>query len=254
MKLTAFLAGLSVAVAASSASAATIGVPVLGPGDLTEVSPTVADDADAVSTVLSNANADITGLGAEVGDVIGFFIPLDSDCTFGVSGCGLSQDSGFGGSLDMFVYFEDVIGGDSTLSLFFEDLDLDGVNDPSNFIETLTVYDVNDGAPVELAEFTSVPASGVSADNSSQTITLGLGDLLPGTDVLLKLLFTSDTGLLAAYQDEYYQKAPRNTSEFLLPVIDGEGPPVNVIPLPAAGWMLIAAMGGLGVMRRRSAT
>ena len=33
--------------------------------------------------------------------------------------------------------------------------------------------------------------------------------------------------------------------------VDGGGTDLSVIPLPAAGWMLLAALGGLGAMRRR---
>ncbi|MEO9576479.1 MAG: VPLPA-CTERM sorting domain-containing protein [Tateyamaria sp.] len=205
-------------------------------------------------------------------NVIGYYIPLLGSCDFGVGNCGFTADRGLGGSLTMWLLFEDVKAGDATANFFFEDLDLIGANDPVGFTESVTLFDTKGGSvavtnadPVA-STVGSGPSVTVSGDASTQlALSMDLGRLEAG-DHLLKLDFTSlveeefFTPARGRTSLERYNKCkdklalgylttnycPRNTPEFFIASIH-----TTPVPLPAAGWMLLAGVGGLAAMRRR---
>lgn len=229
------IAGAMICGLVGGAQAATIGSAVLGNGSSAPVVGQPTPSGSEQAALL----ADAAGTGAVGSDIIGYFIPLGgSSCTFGVGGCGLSADSGIGGAiLSMWLKFTNVEGGNSTLNLFFEDLDLAGSNDPQNFFEQVTVHDTSGTA---VATFDDIADPGVSGDTGTQLIaSVGLGNLIANDDYWVKLDFSASS-----------KYKGYNTPEFLIAAIDGTP---GVIPLPAAGWLLVAGLGGLFGLRRRKA-
>ena len=94
-----------------------------------------AVSGDGSSTTVGSTSPD--------GSII-FYALLNGSGTFG-AGAGTSADTCTepgtctGGTLDMFLRFDGVSAGANVLSLFFTDLDLLGVHDPSFFRESLVV-------------------------------------------------------------------------------------------------------------------
>ncbi|MFN3230773.1 MAG: PEP-CTERM sorting domain-containing protein [Alphaproteobacteria bacterium] len=76
---------------------------------------------------------------------IGMFIPLSGGFagTYGVGGVGTSGGtfSPGVGRMDLYLRFDVTEAGMHDLNLIFTDLDLDGVNDPSRFFESVRIYD-----------------------------------------------------------------------------------------------------------------
>jgi hypothetical protein len=231
MNLKSFLAA---AVAATfvggAASALTIGVAVDAIGGS-------AVDTSSIDT--GTARADLASeAGVAASDVIGYFIPLDDSCTFGVAGCGLSSDNGGGGALDMFIEFDPVVGGPTQImSFWFEDLDLINSNDPNGFFETLDVFNTDDNSLI--ASFTTLGDNGISVVSGTGTdviLKAALGPLSAGTSLTAKLSFTSD----------FSGRTGPNTPEYLVATLEP-------IPLPAGIVLMGTALAGFGVMRRRKA-
>src|SRR5437867_3221218 len=87
------------------------------------------------------------GAGPDGGNQLGspaiqYYIPLASSgtVTYGVNG-GTASDSGSGGqTLEMWLRFAGFGAGNATLTVRFQDLDLLGGNDPSNFVESLRLF------------------------------------------------------------------------------------------------------------------
>ena len=238
----------ALSLSAGTASAATIGALVDGSGNpLTSFAPTSAEDQAGVAQIAGAA-------GASVDDVIGYFIPLadvtDGGCSYGKktysfkgSGgnnrsavCGQDRDYGSGGStLRMFLDFVSVEGGDSVLNLFFEDLDLLGLNDPENFTETVSVWRRESGSVTNLASFFDDSDPRVSGDTGTQLVLrIALGDLVAGSTVKIRLDFTAN-----------YDRNAWNSPEYMVATI-------SAVPVPAAGLMLLGALGGLAAFRRRT--
>lgn len=235
-----FAAACLAFVSASAAQAATIGSAVIGNGSTTEVTgqPTPANQADIDGI---NAIVSLAGNGATTDDVIGYYIPLgdSGNCTFG--DCGLSADTGAGGqTMDMWLRFASVDGGFSVLSLFFEDLDLAGVNDPTGFFEEVEVFDTSGTLIAGFDDVTDPGAAGTAGEQ--QILNMDLGFLTANTDYWTRLQFSAS-----------FTQHATNTPEFLLAVVDAD-PDVQPpeVPLPAAGWLLLSAMGaGIAFGRRK---
>ena len=203
------------------ASASTVGVAVDAVGSYTEVGLTadrpIGDDA------------------------IMYYIPLgDGSGTYGVDNggtFGTTPDSGSGGgTLTMNLLFDPVsTTGPSQLDIVFEDLDLDGANDPWYFLESLQLFDEN-GAITGLITDINDPL--VTGDDGTQTLSLDLGTLS-----------TSPFWLVADFtsSSEYYGT---NTPEYLIATISN----VAVAPLPPAIALFASGLGILGAfgwVRRR---
>lgn len=231
------------ALAAGSAAAGYIGVPVDGFGS---------------STVVGSSNTSSNGR-------VRFFIPLNNpvmgENVFGVSGIdgantGLVSDScaDFSlsmtpctGSLQMFMKFN-VDAGDTpgigTLKLSFIDLDLLGVNDPQepeftfDFVESIEFLNEGGASSILITNIMdSIPNVTVTGDRNSQLITISN---LPIDDTphWVKFTFTSEV-----------QDAPgkvRNTKEKLLAKLW-----VEPVPEPGALSLVAFGMFGLGVAAYR---
>ena len=230
--LTSFAFGAVLAISGGTAGAVTIGNAVTSTGDDVVEAETIGGAAAAERTTL----VDLAGIGAAASDVIGYFIPLTGGaCVFGED-CGTEADTGTGGGpMSLFLEFVNVTGGDSTLSLWFEDLDLMGANDPTGFFESVSIFDNSSNV---LASFNSIGDAGISGSaGAQQTAALDLGTLVAGSDYTVRLDFSSS-----------FTSVGTNTPEFLLAAI--EGTPASPVPLPAGGLLLIAGLGGLAAMRR----
>jgi len=200
------------AFGATSASAATVGVAVDGIGSDITVGNT--------SNVLGEGTID-------------FFIPLSgANCTYGVSGCGTSADSGSGGpTMSMFLKFDPVQTSiASVLTVDFEDLDLNGINDPGGFLETLRVFDSGGSALTDL--ITDIGGI-VTGDNDQQQLSLNLG-VLGSSPLWLQMTFSASL----------LDGTGRNTVEHLRAS-------VAPVPLPAAGVLMLLGLGGLAAVGRR---
>lgn len=238
-----------VALAGTSASAATIGQAVLADGTAVESATSNPDAAERQALV---DDAAMFGITANTTQVIRYFSNLDASttpCFFGVDGCGEAADSGTGpltaGPVSMFIDFTSVEGGNSFLNLFFEDLDLLGASDTEGdsasqtFSESVGVLN----GDMDLGTFTSITQPGVGGDaNTQRAVSIALGELEAGSTFRVQLdFFSAFTGTATV----------NNTDEFVLASVDGFAVVPSAVPLPAAGWLLLAGFGGLAAMRKR---
>jgi len=92
---------------------------------------------------------------------VNFYALLNGSGTYGVGGAGLSADtctrtwSGGdcgGGVLDMWFRFSGVALGPNVLTLQYTDLDLTGVNDPTYFLESVSVYRGDSTSPTAVID------------------------------------------------------------------------------------------------------
>lgn len=193
------------------AAASTIGIAVDSIGSLTEV-------GNKVVRPLLGPNP-----------AIEYYIPLGSTSgTYGVGGFGTSPDSGTGGgTLSMILAFTPVSLGPARLDILFEDLDLMNVNDPWYFLESVQLFGAGGGALTNPIVNIADPL--VTGDfDTQQLLSFSLG-----------VLDTNPFYVMANFKasSKYYGT---NTPEYLIATI-------SPVPLPAAAWMLLSALGALGV-------
>lgn len=183
---------------------------------------------------------------------IGFFIPL-STATSGVYGttvlpsgatAGTRPDSGYGSSnaLTMFLRFSPVAlpVQSASLTFTFVDLDLNGVNDPSLFFETVRFFDQNGVALTPLittnGQTGSIPlAFLVSGNSTTQTI------FFPDVSSIVQNPFYVQLN----FGSQWNQKGT-NTVENLTATL-------ATTPVPEPGTILLLGTGLLGMagLRRR---
>ena len=193
----------------------------------------------AVGAVGSSTQVGKTEPRAAMGgtQAIRYYIPLGgSDCIYGVSGCGTSPDTGKRGpTMTMILRFDPVsTTSPSALTVNFEDLDLSGANDPRHFLETLEVLDA--GGTSLTGKITDIDNSPVTGDADTQHLSAFSLGTLDQSPLFLQLTFTADSFFSGT-----------NTAEYLTAT-------VTAVPVPAAGIMLLTALGGLGgagALRRR---
>lgn len=206
-------------------------------------------------------NGSTTQVGSYSGDVIQYYIPIDSNSssgTYGVSSggtYGTVQDSDYTPlgevTMDMYIYFDITAGytGDS-ISLWFRDLDLGYNNDPAGFFETIAFGGSVAGLGTEVyeswAELDSVANVSISnpspSDNNDITVTIS-GLNLTG-DFWLNLQFTSyNTDQLRS--GTYY-----NTREYLSASLTATEDEVSV-PAPGAVFLFGTGLLALAGFRRR---
>lgn len=201
-----------------SAQASVIGVAVGAIGSVVEVGNTVVRPMSPIPAIK-------------------YFIPLgNGDGTYGVGGFGTTQDYGNGGgTLTMILAFQGVsLSSPSKLEILFEDLDLDGANDPWYFLESMQLFRADNTQLTNLITDISDPLVAGDKD-TQQLLSLSLG-VLDADPFYLVAKFKSDS--------KYHGY---NTPEYLIAT-------VSAVPLPAAGWMMLTGLVGLaGVgLRRRS--
>ena len=217
----------------------------------------VAFLAGGMLLTISQANAGIIGVavdrnnigGGQVGqtenrpalggqEAIRYFIPLDPATGDGVYGVdnggnyGLVADSGNGGpTLSMDLLFTPINPGALyTLDILFEDLDLDGANDPAGFLENIQVFDVI-GNPIT-GLITDIGGAVTGNADTQQLLSVFLGAIM-NDPFIVRLNFSASS-----------QSGGTNTAEFLIAEI-------NEIPLPAAVWLFFAGLAGLGFAGRK---
>lgn len=174
-----------------------------------------------------------------IGNTIKFYIPLSGSGTYGVGGFGTSasysQCCG-NGTMDMWLQFDGVTPGMGTLRLDFEDLDVDGIETPSGFLETVTVY-ANGGTSIvdDMGDLTNV---------ADRVVEIAVG--LIGDPFIVKLAFTADTTGIG------YRKGTwlRNTAETLVASVET----ISTVPVPAALPLFGTALAAFGFMRLRRKT
>ncbi|MEP6017757.1 MAG: VPLPA-CTERM sorting domain-containing protein [Paracoccaceae bacterium] len=220
MKLKNLFAASATAICLSSAAfASTLGFAVTDEGVLTPAAAGPTASAAEQAALLGAASA--SGTTASASDIIGFFIPLDTTPT------------------DVVVAFEGVDGGSSFLNVFFEDLDLIGANDPVGFFEQVVISSDSN----VLATITDIDQLGIFGDASTQqTASIDIGNLTAGSNYWATFTFSTTVDF-----------GGTNTSEFLIAEVGSNPANVPPVPLPAAGWMLLAGLGGLIGMRRKKA-
>lgn len=253
-----------------------------------------AGAANAMS--VGGQTVDAIGSDSQVGSGSGeieYYIPLGSaglpssgpaPGTYGVTGvpcgtAGLCQDGGSGAgylganALVMNFYFDlsgEPDSASATLKFVFDDLDLRDVNDPTGFVESMSLsywdetgststLDSIGGVYQTTAELGAqgLVTSGGLDDAIEWSIDLGIGGLN-----LLSLLNNADEGfwIQLGFGSEYrYPNDPRygdwanelrngrNTSEFLTAELN-----LSPVPLPSAVWLFGSALLGFIGMSRRT--
>jgi hypothetical protein len=234
--------GLAGVLPANAATVSTVGVAVKGVGSSTQV-----------------GNTQNRGIGD---DAIEYFIPLHGSGTlaYGVGsacshhGYGTCSDIGYGGpTLRMVLRFEPSASGKNELTIKFEDLDLNGVNDPAGFLETLNLslgtrtkvgwHWVTSYTPLA-GPFSSL-VSPFRPDGNSDTQILDLLLDLPTTDPLYLVLdFTAHSTFKG-----------QNTPEYLWATLSPADANIPVAtPLPGALVLMgsvLTSFFGVGAWRRR---
>ena len=197
--------------------------------------------------------------GLQTDGLIKYFIPLNETDSgvYGVvdagkcaNGAGTCSDSGTGYgyanamALTMNLYF-DLSGltnkDNAVLDIFFEDLDLVGINDPDWFFESVSVTGITGGVTTNIAGPYTQASSIPSATQDPFTWSLSLSSLGPLEDnVWIQLGFGSQT-------DHYGNPVnATNTPEYLKAT-------VSAVPVPAAVWLFGTALIGFVGMSRRTA-
>src|SRR5262249_1331967 len=188
------------------------------------------------------------GTGPDGGNQLGapaiqYYIPLASSgsVTYGVNG-GTSSDSGFGGqTLNMWLLFQPLSPSPSNavLTVKFQDLDLNGANDPSNFLESLRLFDKNGNplTPVITSISQLIGNGSLSGNSDQQILPLALGVI--SNPLYLELSFKS------CLNGPNCSGSGTNTAEYLLAT-------VTTVPLPGTLVLFGSALVGVcGLARRR---
>lgn len=174
---------------------------------------------------------------------IRFFIPLSYSGVYGVGGAGMSSDqgSGFYESLTMFLMYQgiDYPAATAELKFKFEDLDLDGANDPTtpyNFLESIQIFD-SAGPVTDLIDdiFDSNDYFSITINNGEVSITIDdfTSSVLDPTYV--QLVFSSD-----------YASTGWNTPEYLYTTLE-----TSPVPIPGAFLLFSSGLIGLAGLRRK---
>ena len=240
MKMTGFMAGTAAVVfAASGAMAAPVfgtAVDSIGGSPISNQDNIDGDPTTQPSNLPSGA------------PTIEYYIPLSgSDCTYGVGGCGTGVDFGSGGqTMSMFLEFAPLteLPANYELSVTFEDLDVDGLNDPAGFLESVEFFDQSGTSITGLIDDAlDIPPLAPSSTADTQiTLPIALGQL-------------NSTPFYARF--DFLANAPmemQNTAEYLRASVDVSEQVNQEIPLPASVLMLLSAIGGFGFLSWRRST
>lgn len=188
------------------------------------------------------------------GDAIRFFIPLNAS-TSGVygandtwwnDGIGTYQDYGNKGSLTMYLGFKPVDPlSPATLKIHFEDLDLNGVNDPDKFFEQIRIVDGDGSYDSDWIKDIGGLISDVG--DGTQMLTLLLDPLGGSGDTFYAIL-----NFKACYDKacEYKKEKDKawNTPEYLIATLSQD---ITPVPIPPAALLLGSGLVCLGWLARR---
>lgn len=175
------------------------------------------------------------------GTSVRYFVPLgDTSGTYGVSNSGnfgRSADSGNGGGiLTMYLRFTGLtVGQGYTLRVAFEDLDLNGVNDPAGFLENLrvrTAAGTDISGLITTLGPTPLGGGSVTGNTTSQLLTLFVG-AATSTQMVWRLDFQAS-----------FAGQGTNTAEYLRAEL-------SPVPVPAALPLMLAGLAGLGFASRK---
>ena len=173
---------------------------------------------------------------------IKFLIPLDpapTSCTYGISNCGMQVDYEYakftGQLMKMFFKFSGVESKPQELKLIFEDLDLIGVNDPYGFKEEINVKDAA-GNSISGGPITNISSPYATGNSTGQILTFLLPKVSSPGSLWIQLNLQAK---MTVGHDKW-----KNTPEYVRAEL-------SAIPLPAAAWLLVTALGGLVVAGRR---
>ena len=121
----------------------------------------------------------------------------------------------------------------STLNTVFEDLDLNGVEDPPDFLESIQVFGF-DGSLVALTPLITDISSLLVVGNADtqQLLSLNLG-VLGSSPYWVQLAFKADSPFNGTNTAEYLQAE------------------ISAVPVPAALPLFLVALAGLGLFGRR---
>ncbi len=213
----------------------------------------------AVGVIGDDPDTQSVGLTADrdIGDnAIKYFIPLGHHSgTYGVgggSGFGTTHDHGFGGgTLSMILAFKPIDPTkNGVLSILFEDLDLIGANDPSNFLESIEIFDQTGASVAGLID--DIAANIITGDaNTTQLLNLPLGSLGAGAMGGNLSTYYVQLDFVASLSGHHKGK---NTPEYLIATIDEAPGTISVVPLPASLPLFgtgLAVIGFIGWRRKQ---
>src|SRR5690606_40486429 len=123
----------------------------------------------------------------------------------------------------------------NTVSFFFEDLDLKGVNDPGVFYESLRIFDANGNKLGGATKSTNAIVT--MANATSQVLSLVIPNA--GESLWLRLVFKA-----------YGKISGRNTIESMRTTIESTNPvgPPSEVPLPPAIALFGAGLASMGLI------
>ncbi len=222
------------------------------------------------ATVVDGGSTDVVGITAGPGGPIKYFIPLNSSDTgtygvtlttlCGMSGAGTCSDGGSGTGYDdanalaMNIFFDlssqPQGAASAQLDFNFVDLDLDDINDPNGFFESMSLSYWNGSAFASLNSPTTiknsadmkgvVDASAIDPITWNLDLALILGDLNSSQ--------TNENGFwIQLGFGSKYNSTGWNTPEYLTASLT-----VSPVPVPAAVWLFGTALLGFVGMSRRT--
>jgi len=196
---------------------------------------------------LSGANSGVYGVTAVAGGIAG---------TFSDGGTGYGYNDPTADALQMYLRYDlsslDTPAATATLNFRFDDLDLTPYNDPNKFFEDVQ-FNYYDGTSLVNLTHTLLDVSGsVALVDLGATVMVDAADhnrvriVFPGlASIINSLPSGSDAFYVRLDFSSFYDGGDVwNTPEYLLSSVLT----TTAVPVPAAAWMGMAMLGGLGIV------